>query len=308
VAIGYPEHDDQWALLKAAAVAARCGARLTLLHTFSLPYPLVGSSYRSTSEMVHEASAARRARLAALVEHLGIGAEVDYAVEWDVPVSGAIVRHVLREKPDLLVADSHRHGRLGRLFLNNTDWELIRSVPCPLWFVKSPGLPKRPKMMAAVDPVHVDAVHSGLDGAILRLAKRLRRALGAALTVAHVLEPSPEDDKVPRSRGAWSGGRRPHSLQEARARHAVLRLARRHGMPSAKRAFGRGEPSVALKRLARATGTDLVIMGAVSRRAQQRAFIGTTAERVIDQLRCDILIVKAPAFATDVSAKRALHL
>jgi universal stress protein E len=37
---------------------------------------------------------------------------------------------------------------------------------------------------------------------------------------------------------------------------------------------------------------DLVVMGAVSRSALQRLFVGSTAEQVLDMLACDVLIVK----------------
>jgi universal stress protein E len=285
VAIGYPDRVDQWALLKAAAIAERCAAQLTLLHTFSLPYPLSGSSYRSTAELVQEAGEARRQQLMSLVERLGIRhARIRYAIEWDVPVAAAIVRHVLRTSPDLLIADSHRHGRFGRWLLTNTDWSLIRSAPCPLWFVKTPQLPKRLQALAAVDPAHVDTAHSGLDSAILKMAQTLHRELGATLRLAHVLDPR----------------------DETAGHEAVGRLMRRHRLGALPCVFGHGDPATAIPALASAEEADLVVMGAVSRRSRGNAFIGGTAERILDQLRCDILVVKPPGFETDVSAKPAL--
>ena len=287
VVIGDPDRVDQWALLKAAAIAGRCGARLTILHTFSLPYPLSGSAYRSTAALIQEARALRRQKLMGLVERLGIRlARVTFAVEWDVPIAAAIVRHVLRTQPDLLVADSHRHGRFGRWLLTNTDWDLIRSAPCPVWFVKSPLLPKRLRTMAAVDPAHVDVAHSGLDGAIVKMAKRLQRELEAKIRLAHVLAPG----------------------DEVTGRDAVRRLARRHRLGATPCVFGRGDPAVAIPALADAEKVDVVVMGAISRRSGASAFIGSTAERVIDQLRCDILVVRSAEFATDVSAKPALRI
>ena len=287
VAIGNLQRSDQWALLKAAALAERCGARLTVLHTFSLPYPLSGSSYRSAAELVQEAGQNRRQQLAALVERLGIRyARIGYVVEWDVPVAAAIVRHVLRARPDLLVADSHRHGRFGRWLLTNTDWDLIRSTPCPLWFVKTPLLARRPRLLATVDPVHVDSEHAGLDGAVLGMARRLQRELDASLHLAHVLE----------------------AADDAAGHDAVARLARRHRLGTTPRLFGHGDPARAIPGLAAADQTDIVIMGAISRRSRAAAFIGTTAERVIDQLRCDILVVKSPRFKSEVTPQGALSL
>jgi universal stress protein E len=39
-------------------------------------------------------------------------------------------------------------------------------------------------------------------------------------------------------------------------------------------------------------GADLVVMGAVSRSGLKRLALGSTAERVLDFLPCDVLVVK----------------
>jgi universal stress protein E len=44
-------------------------------------------------------------------------------------------------------------------------------------------------------------------------------------------------------------------------------------------------------------------MGAVSRSALQRVFIGNTAERVLDALACDVLVVKPRGTKTRVAAE-----
>ena len=41
---------------------------------------------------------------------------------------------------------------------------------------------------------------------------------------------------------------------------------------------------------------DLMVMGAVSRSRLREIFIGSTAERVLDHLPCDVLVVKAADF------------
>jgi universal stress protein E len=38
-------------------------------------------------------------------------------------------------------------------------------------------------------------------------------------------------------------------------------------------------------------------MGAVSRRGLAKIFIGSTAERVLEHLPCDVVVVKSPDFA-----------
>ncbi|MFH0343224.1 MAG: universal stress protein [Chromatiales bacterium] len=43
----------------------------------------------------------------------------------------------------------------------------------------------------------------------------------------------------------------------------------------------------------RALRASLVVMGAVSKRTLELLFIGNTAERVLDDLSCDVLVVKS---------------
>jgi universal stress protein E len=45
---------------------------------------------------------------------------------------------------------------------------------------------------------------------------------------------------------------------------------------------------------------DIVVMGAVARSRLKRLFIGSTAERVLDHLPCDVLIVKPADFTSDL--------
>jgi universal stress protein E len=48
---------------------------------------------------------------------------------------------------------------------------------------------------------------------------------------------------------------------------------------------------------------DVVVMGAVSRNHWKRLFIGATAERTLEHLPCDLLIVKPDWFQTPVELK-----
>ena len=45
-------------------------------------------------------------------------------------------------------------------------------------------------------------------------------------------------------------------------------------------------------------------MGAVSRSGIKRALIGNTAERVLSELTCDVLVVKPTNFTTKVSREK----
>jgi universal stress protein E len=90
---------------------------------------------------------------------------------------------------------------------------------------------------------------------------------------------------------------------EQRARASFGRCARREHVPLARQHFVKRNPVLAIPETAREVGADIVVMGAVSRSGLRRVFIGNTAERVLNQLRCDVLVVKPRRFARRVSRR-----
>jgi universal stress protein E len=48
-------------------------------------------------------------------------------------------------------------------------------------------------------------------------------------------------------------------------------------------------------------------MGAISRSGIKRLFVGHTAERVIDRLGCDVLVLKPAGFRTPVPRRGSLR-
>lgn len=313
VAVADPFVSRQMAIKKAAAIAARCNARITLFHAFSLPYPLPNPAPKSSADALRAASEQRHKGLEKLAKPLRrAGLTVDCVVEWDFPAHEAIVRHLLKHKPDLLVAESHRHGKVARWLLANTDWELIRACPCPLWFVKSPKLPAQPSVLAAVDPLHAHAKPALLDQHILDEAFALTTQLSGKLNLAHAytaplssasgtfIEPL----RIPISPD------RARRFQESISKE-VEQLASGYDIAASRCFVKDGDPVAVINTLAQQKKVDVVAMGAVSRSKLKRSFIGSTAEKLIDQLRCDLLIVKPPGFKTSVPKQAAavrLHM
>jgi nucleotide-binding universal stress UspA family protein len=63
-------------------------------------------------------------------------------------------------------------------------------------------------------------------------------------------------------------------------------------------------PADAIAQTARELHSSIVVMGAVSRSGLKRLFIGNTAERTLDLLTCDVLIVKPQRFVNRVPLRR----
>jgi len=305
VAIADPQARSSRALRKGAEIARRSGARLYLFHAYAPPAGLYNTfDTRTVERIVREAVASHSKgleRLARRLRQRGIDVHTDLV--WDLPPHEAVVRFAVKQKADLVVADSRRHGRLARWFLTNTDWELIRHCPCPLWFAKSQALRPKIRVLAAVDPFHARAKPARLDDRILLTARQAARLLGGKVAVCHAYVPP----------GSYVMGdvlgpvpvQMPGLLDQVRrytetVRAATNRLAQRYGIPAAARFVETGDPATVLPRLTRRLSSDLLVMGAVSRTGLKRLLIGSTAERVIDEVSCDVLIVKPDSFRAAV--------
>ncbi len=66
-----------------------------------------------------------------------------------------------------------------------------------------------------------------------------------------------------------------------------------------------GAPALELAACAAQIRASLVVMGAVSRSRLGRIFIGSTAEHVLDELTCDVLIVKPPGFESPEATRKS---
>jgi universal stress protein E len=224
---------------------------------------------------------------------------------WDYPAHEAIVRRALATRADLVIAATRHHVPGARLLLRNTDWELIRHCPVPLLLVKSAREYRRPAILAAVDPFHAHARPADLDARLLAAGASYARLLHGTLHVFHAYMPLVNVAMMPVSTAPLVTV--PPEVEETHGRQIareIDRLAEAAGVPRARRHIHMGDVAGELTAAARNAG--LVIMGAVSRSALKRLFIGNAAERVLDALECDILVVKPRGFKSTVSLRPAI--
>lgn len=305
VAIKEPMARSLPAVEKAAQLAQAFDARLELFHAIAMPVyidPLVPGL--GPEEVRRRQRAHVSARLDVIAERLRKHkVHVTVSTAWDHPPHEAIVRQAGRAKADLIVAECHAGHRIAPLLMRLTDWELLKYSPVPVLLVKSRGRYERPVLLAAVDPTHANAKPTQLDGEILKAAVMMRRALHGSLHAVHAFVPVPTDATTVELLNA-NATEKLEARARARARvrlHEALgkiRLGRGH------RHLASGHPSYVIPRLARKIHSDIVVMGAVSRSGLKRLLIGNTAERIVDELACDVLVVKPREFRSRVKPRR----
>jgi universal stress protein E len=159
--------------------------------------------------------------------------------------------------------------------------------------VKTSTLYRRPTILAAVDPGHAHSKPSALDQQILDFGVQIGAVLRGALHVVYAYPPRPLPPTI-----TFDVKHRKEILAdyEREARQTFEEAIVRRAIPASYRHLVCGDPVAVIPATARKTRSAIVVMGAVSRSAMKRLFIGNTAESVMDQLRCDLLVVKPARF------------
>ena len=116
----------------------------------------------------------------------------------------------------------------------------------------------------------------------LRKAGTLAPAAGASVELFHAIDPADPARSCPETAAAETV----EKLRSAIAARHLRRLER----------FAHDESL-------RGASVTCAVMGAVSRSALARLFIGSTAERVLDKLSCDTLIVKPRGFRSELAGR-----
>ncbi len=295
VAIRDLHHPPRAELRKAAEIARTAKATLELFHVLD------------EAARTHEPAKARKAgqRLDSLTRLTCFhGLKVTSQASRDYPPHEAIIRRAIRIRADLVIVATRTRGLTGRLLLRNTDWELIRQCPCPLLLVKSPRAYAKSVVLVAVDPFHAHSKPAHLDTRLLEFGGVIARLLKGSLHTFHAFMPLVNFAPMPGAAvmpvGLPPEVEKSHTDLIAREFNRISGAA---GVPPGGRHLHMGIVASELCATARSTRASLVVMGAVSRSALRRAFIGSTAEAVLDKLTCDALVLKPRSFRSDVGVR-----
>jgi universal stress protein E len=211
------------------------------------------------------------------------------------PIADAVVHVALDRNPLFVVKGTQYHSDAERAILVDTDWQLVRTCPFPLWLVKPHRMPDRPLIIAAVDPMHSNDEAAKLDRSIIRCAQDIAGKTGGEMHLLHIYQPmsgigaaATRTFKPIRLAVEEIGER-----MEKEHRRRLEELAAAAGVDAARTHQIPGNARDVLPYVARERNAGLVVMGAMARSALSRRIIGSTAEKVLDHLPCDVLILRA---------------
>ncbi len=299
----------EFAIERARALALANGAEVTLLDVIDFEQRdiadfMTGLCVRTSHDLLHQVHDYHCIRLESLAASLARdGLTVSLNVVHGVPFVETI-RAVLRDNYDIVIKGAAFDQATKQSVFLGLDLHLMRKCPCPVMIINEPPINERPHVLAAVDPDSENRSRQCVNRLILDLSSSLCALSGSKLHVAHAW-------RIEEEQALLTGGLIKASKDELKQIKRVKRARRAqeirgllaHSPPTAAPPVVhllQGHAGDVIPKLASSLHVELVVMGTVSRTDVSGLFIGSTAETIINRLRCSVLAVKPPEFRTPV--------
>ena len=294
-----PGVERQSVLDKAVRIAAGSGARLRLFCCSHDP--------RLTARLMLSPAALSAARATYLAHHRDwlesiaaplrdSGHRVETEAVWDAPLHAGILTEVGLARPGLVMKGNDWQEKVMRRLFSHADWRLMQSCPVPVLLTRETDWPLQARVAAAVDPGHPGDPAAVLDHAILTLAERFAAWTGATAAAVHAYMPMDRTMLAAAAAGMplpAPSGSAGDEMRRA-ASEAINDLLSGHALPPGAVHLVEGAAVDVLPAWCTANGVDVLVAGVVSRSRLAEAIVGSTAERLLERVACDLLVVRGP--------------
>jgi len=194
------------------------------------------------------------------------GLEYSIEVSWSSEWQRSILHSSGSFGATRIMLPVHERGPSTRLFFSESKWDLLKSARAPVVLIQPGANENRKKILAAVNYQAIQDEQIALNQNILQQSKNIAELYDAEL---HVVNAYIDSMNYP-NRG---------------------RLANDTGLPAERVHVEEGYTDEAVSRVANRINADLVVMGTLGQNGMIKSRRGNTAERVINALAQDIMVV-----------------
>ena len=195
-----------------------------------------------------------------------------------------IVKQVLKGEHDLLLASTRKQKTAKEQLLGSTIIALMRQCPCPVWAVK-PETGEERKIMVGIHFDEEVADHNDtLNHQLLNIATSLTEKTTQEIHLVNIIKKA--DNNLTSRR-----------LTELKKLTEDVPKNASEIIPVVLE----GSVTSVIPEYTEQQSIDLLIMGMLSRTGLIGFFIGNTAEKIMDDLDCSILVVKPKEFVSQIT-------
>lgn len=296
--------DEHSVVDEAAEVASKNQAALTIVDVVpesSWIASLVTSDFESMRELYAKEKQDRLDSLAAPLRDKGM--EVTTRVLTG-KTSVEVIRDVLREKHDLVMAVAKGKGSSRKGFFGYTALDLLRNCPSAVWLVTKDSVEKINHVLGCVDVSSDQAVDAELNDKVYELTSSISQFHQAQYSILHAWRM--QDESLLSSRLSKSHvAEFVEDHRKATKKH-MDEFLKKHGssVDSENVKLVKGRAPETIETFVRDNAVDLVVMGTVARSGLAGKLIGNTAEQILDRIECSVLAMKPYDFKSSITLNR----
>jgi universal stress protein E len=273
-----PTRPDQPALARAMAVSQRNKARVTAFSAVYKPVEqMLDASSRKAGKQAELKSWEKQVK-DLVAPYKAKGLKVKQDTYWTADWYAAVSRAALRAEADLVIKSTFRHGKLQRLLHSTSDFTIMRHSPAPVLLVRERKSFSGKVILAALDLVSKDEGHMGLNNAVVKNAREMAEFTGLPLHVIAAVPARPDFSHLLAGLEDHPGGE-------------IAALADSFGVALNHFHVQRGDAKRVIVEKANALKADIVVLGVSARSGVQGVLVGSTAQKILDKLDCDVLAV-----------------
>lgn len=284
--------EEHFALPRAIELSKLFGCKLTVLsNTYESFMEFIPSGSAIDHELIKkEAMEHETKRLKETTQKFDIeNINIDYFVTWDRYFHKGLSEFINKQSFDLVVKTARKHNAIEKILFTPTDWHLLRDTKTNILFVKTEKWPSNSSILGAIN-IEDDSVHKKLNTSIIQTTVDLSNALNCKSNIINVF-PWPAV-KLDRFNHLFD---KKDLFLEIKQKHteSVNAVVNNIAKVTGKTLIAEGlEVEEAIPKMAKSLYSKMLVMGTVGRSGLQGAVIGNTAEKILDQLECEVLTIK----------------
>lgn len=286
------DHPEQHAFDRALALASSVKADITILGSCYESYCEESSSLEVETKHQIKSALMNNCELwleSFVSEGKSKGLEISTEVHWQKNLHNAVMASMNKSNFDLVIKGTYPHlGIVDRIF-THSDWSLLRHCPAPVLLVKSSKPWANNRILASIDATSHDEGHRLINENILDFAEHLSDHFKTDL---HLVNSYP---MVALAFAMVPEVTAPDDIQKyitEQHKNECEQYANKYSINDDHIHITEGDPDDVVEIMAKEIEADLIVIGSVAREGLSGVLLGNTAERIVDRVSADVLVIK----------------
>lgn len=248
-------------------------------------------SFTEKEEMLSKIIDAKEAEVEQVInEHDVDNKNISVKVVWSRSAGSALGKELKTGNYDLIIKTCAVNNPIYGLLQTPVDWKLLRKATIPVILVKEKQWVPDGVILVALCYTEL-GFSNRVNRKLLREAQILAKITGCRIHLVHGI-PAPILNTYIEVPGYLPSTYNESVVNDHTAK--IKRYADDHRIPIDNVHIATGDPEDVIPKVAEEVNATAVLMGSVGRDGFSGTVIGNTAEMIMDELTCDMIVIKTP--------------